>query len=394
MITRKETPIVYNEERINYLRLARSKNVGKINFFRFLDKFGSATEAIAEIPKYLLAIKSKSQIIITSKDEIQKEIENCDKIGAKLICYNDFEYPRLLREIDDPPPLLSCLGNLKLLQKNSIAIVGPRNASLNAILFAKKISSDLVKHSIVVVSGLARGVDSAAHEMAVDYATIAVIGCGINRIYPKENQKLYQKIANQGLIISEFAWDSEPLAINFPQRNRIISGLSMGVIIVEASLKSGTLITAGCAAKQGRELFVVPGSPFDLRCRGANWLIKEGAKLIENIDDIIEDLANLKMRFGSSDDIGDDNFMPGEIIKTPEEINHQITTKPLTVNYDDNITRIQSKILNKLSFTPVLIDELLLELDIPTRLLNSAIAALELDDKIQTESGKILLKKS
>ncbi len=300
-----------------------------------------------------------------------------------------WKYPRLLREIDDPPPILSALGNQELLQRSSIAIVGPRNPSLNAILFAKKISSDLAKHGIVVVSGLARGVDSAAHEVAVDFATIAVIGCGINRIYPKENQKLYQKIATQGLIISEVAFDGEPRAVNFPQRNRIISGLSMGVIIVEASLKSGTLITANCAAKQGRELFVVPGSPFDPRCSGANKLIKEGAKLIENIDDVIEDLANLKMRFNIDED--------------PEllQYNQNQTTKinitdfsNTNINYDDNIKKIQSAILEKLDFAPVLIEELILELKIPTKLINTAIVALELSNKIQTNSGKISLKKS
>jgi DNA processing protein len=379
------SPINDEEEKINYLRLARSQNIGKINFFRFLDKFGSATEAVAEIPKYLLAIKSKSQIIIAGKDMAIKEIENCDKIGAKLIYYGDKQYPRLLREIDDPPPLLTTLGDQELLQKNSIAIVGPRNPSLNAILFAKKISSDLAKYGIVVVSGLARGVDSAAHEMAVDFATIAVIGCGINRIYPKENQKLYQKIANQGLIISEIAFDGEPLAVNFPQRNRIISGLSMGVVIVEASLKSGTLITANCAAKQGRELFVVPGSPFDPRCSGANKLIKEGAKLIENIDDIIEDLANLKMQFNLDDDLETSEFSEDQATSDLDSIN---------INYDDNITKTQSAILEKLDFAPVLIEELILELKIPTKLINSAIIALELSDKIQTSSGKISLKKS
>ncbi len=385
-------PINDNEEKINYLRLARSKNLGKINFFRFLDKFGSATEAIAEIPKYLLAIKSKSEIIIASKNEAIREIENCNKIGAKLIYYTNEQYPKLLREIDDPPPLLSALGNQELLQKSSIAIVGPRNPSLNAILFAKKISSDLVKHGIVVVSGLARGVDGAAHEMAVDFATIAVIGCGINRVYPSENQKLYQKIANQGLIISEFAWNCEPLAVNFPQRNRIISGLSMAVIIVEASLKSGTLITANYAAKQGRELFVVPGSPFDFRCSGTNKLIKEGAKLIENIDDIIEDLADLKMRFN----IGDDEELAANV--NQEKINDETSANLNSINiskinYDDDITKIQSKIIAKLNYAPIFIEELMLELQIPTKLVNSAITALELSDKIQTESGKIFLKK-
>lgn len=377
-ITKSLLPIALDEEeRISYLRLSRSKNIGKINFFRFLDKFGSASQAIIEIPKYLAAIKAKAEIIITSKDEAIKEIENCNKINAKLIYYTDCQYPKLLREIDDPPPLISALGNQDLLQKNSIAVVGPRNPSLNAILFAKKIAADLAKHKIVVISGLARGIDSAAHEAAIDFATIGVIGCGINRIYPAQNQKLYQKLASHGLIISECPFNSEPLAINFPQRNRIISGLSMGVVIVEASLKSGTLITANYAAKQGRELFVVPGSPFDLRSRGANRLIKEGAKLIEDIDDIIEDLPNLKMRFCDSDDITD----------APSHPNNQ------TVDCDDPLIKIQSQILTKLSFSQTPLDQLITELQAPIKLINSAITALELSNQIQIEYGKISLKK-
>jgi DNA processing protein len=389
-------PIENEEERINQIRLIRSVNIGKINFFRFLDSYGSATKAIEKITQYSFSNKFKQPIIICSKEQVIKEITQCEKISAKLICFTDPSYPRLLREIDDPPPFITILGNEQLLNSNAIAVVGPRNASLNALIFAKQISTDLASHEITVVSGLARGVDKAAHEAAIKHATIGVIGCGIDRIYPAENKILYQQMAKEGLIMSELPLGSLPQSTNFPQRNRIIAGLSMGVVIVEASIKSGTLITANYAARQGRELFVVPGSPFDTRCRGANYLIKQGAKLIENIEDIIEDLPNLKMRFENENfNLDNKKITLKKLPELEQDSSSSINNFPaidLGTNSNNEVRKIQQEILSKLNFAPLSLEDLAADLKIPIRLLNIALIELELIDKIHMELGKISLK--
>ena len=270
------------QEKINWLRLARSENIGSSTFFHLIEIFGSATEAIQSLSAYDAENKIKRKIKVLSQKEAEIELENSQKFGAEVIIFSEEKYPSLLREIPDPPPVLTIKGRSELLTQNSVAIVGPRNTSLNATIFTKQLATDLGNNSLVISSGMARGVDTAAHQASIATGTIAVIAGGVNHIYPRENTKLYEEISRNGLIVSENPFNASPKIYSFIQRNRIISGLSIATIVVEAGLKSGSLTTARFALEQGREVFATPGSPIDQRCRGTNRLIKEGAKMIEN----------------------------------------------------------------------------------------------------------------
>ncbi len=368
-----------NPNTLDYLRLARSENIGKSTFFRLIEIFGSAQEAIKQLPEFASSGGLKRQIKIFSTAEAENEIANTLKFGAKIITFVDEEYPYLLRKIPDPAPILTVKGNVDFFTHDTIAIVGPRNASFGAIDFARKIALELGQNSIVTVSGLARGLDCAAHQGSILSGTIAVIAGGINNIYPKENAKLYNSISQQGLLVSENAFNAPPKGGNFVQRNRIISGISLGVIVVEANLKSGSLITARYAIEQGREVFAVPGSPFDPRCHGTNRLIKDGAKMLENIDDVLEELPKLKLR---SRKIG--------ILREPEVI--PFATPTIKMPDDKEIAKIRNEIYTRLSHTPIGIEEIIIELQAPTRLINIALVQLELAEKITVNFGKAFKK--
>jgi DNA processing protein len=319
------------------------------------------------------------EIKICSEKEVEKEIENSKKIGAEIILFCEEKYPRLLREIEDPAPILTVKGKTEFLNQHAIAVVGPRNASFNGVAFARKIAADLCDNSLIVTSGMAKGIDAAAHEASLNSGTIAVIAGGIDHIYPTENTDLYHKIAKQGLIVSESPFGVPPKGGNFIQRNRIISGLSLGVVVVEAGLRSGSLTTARFAGEQGREIFSVPGSPFDPRCHGTNRLIKQGAKLTENIDDILEELVALKARFGESG-----------MMQEPE-VEDFIAPIPKMPS-DDDIRKVREEILTKLSFVPISIEAIITELRVPPRLVNIAVIQLELADKAEVRFGKVALK--
>jgi DNA processing protein len=281
----------YSEETIDILRLIRSENVGSKTFFQLIQFFGSASRALENIGKFSVKGGKSKPITVFSRSAAQKEIDALKKVGAGLLTYKDFNYSQLLLQIHDFPPILSYKGNISLLNaEKTIAIVGARNSSINSRSFATKIAKELVEAGCVTVSGLARGIDTAVHE-ASGNNTIAVIAGGIDHIYPPENKDLFERISNDGLLLAELPIGSKPLAQHFPQRNRIISGLALATVIVEASLKSGSLITANYALDQNREIFAAPGFPLDPRCMGTNKLIKDGAYLLESSADIISNIV-------------------------------------------------------------------------------------------------------
>jgi DNA processing protein len=364
-------------EKLNWLRLARSENVGKSTFFRLIKIFGAAETALEKIAD--LSQQVGRRITICSSAEVEKELLATQKFGAEILLFSEEKYPRLLREIPDPAPVLTVKGETEFFNRDTIAVVGPRNPSFGAISFAKKIAAQLGENSIITVSGMARGIDSAAHIASLASGTIAVIAGGIDHIYPKENDELYAAIAKQGLLVSETPFGAPPKGGNFVQRNRIISGLSLAVIVVEAGLKSGSLITARYAAEQGREVFAVPGSPFDPRCHGTNRLIKDGANMLESIDDVLNEFAGIKARFS---EVG--------ILREPEseEFVMPITKMPS----DDDLKNIREEIFSKLSFIPIAIEEIIAELQAPARLVNIALVQLELADKIEISFGKVVLR--
>jgi DNA processing protein len=272
---------------VDWIRLIRSDGVGPATFRQLLARFGSAGEALHHLPTF--NARRKTPFKLCSLAQAETELRNAQRLGLTCVTSMDAAYPAALAAIDDAPPLLWVKGDAGLLARPSIAVVGARNASVNGRKLAATLSAGLAEAGLVVVSGMARGIDGAAHEavLRANGATVAVLAGGTDVIYPPEHKDLYARIAGQGAAVSEMPPGAEPVAAAFPRRNRIISGLSLGVVVVEAALRSGSLITARLAAEQGRDVFAVPGSPLDPRASGPNNLIREGAVLVENAQDIL-----------------------------------------------------------------------------------------------------------
>lgn len=271
-------------ERFARLRLARTDRIGPVTFRQLLDRFGSAERAVEALPD--LIHKSGAGHALPSVDRIEDEIAAGDRIGARLMVLGDDSYPEMLAAVDPPPPVLWTLGDPDLMQRPCIAVVGARIASAGGQRIARGLAQQLGEAGQVVVSGLARGIDGAAHTGALPTGTVAVLGGGVDDVYPPDNAGLYAQIVEQGCIVSESPVGHRAQAKDFPRRNRIISGLSRGVVVVEAEIRSGSLITARLAAEQGRDVFAVPGSPLDPRARGPNELLRQGAILCEALEDI------------------------------------------------------------------------------------------------------------
>lgn len=287
---------ISDAERLDWIRLIRTENVGPVTFRRLLGQYGSVRAALAALPDLARRGGRVKPLTIPAKAAAEKELAAVRRGGGAMLCACEPEYPDALAAIDDAPPVLTCRGHLGLLQRPCLAIVGARNASLNARKFTENLARELGRpeHGLVVVSGLARGVDTAAHRGALAGGTVAVMAGGVDVVYPEENQGLYQDVVAQGLAVAESPLGVEPQARHFPRRNRIISGLSLGVLVVEAALRSGSLITARMALEQGREVMAVPGSPQDPRCNGSNDLIRQGAGLVENAADVVRLLAGAR----------------------------------------------------------------------------------------------------
>jgi DNA processing protein len=286
-------------EHAPWLALARVKGLGCVSFKKLVAHFGDPTRALAAAPSELAAIEGLQHDAIdgivgfSQWAEVDSDLERIRSAGIILVRYTDADYPARLRTIADPPPLLYVKGALTHDDDKAVAIVGSRSASDYGRRVARDLARGLASFGFTVVSGMARGIDGMAHETALNCRgrTIAVLGSGVERAYPPEHDKLYQRIADQGAVISELPLGTKPMTFNFPARNRLISGLSLGVVVVEATEKSGSLITASLAVDQGREVFAVPGEVGSSRSRGAHRLIRQGAKLVETVDDIIEEIA-------------------------------------------------------------------------------------------------------
>jgi DNA processing protein len=275
-----------DEERIDWLRLIRSENVGPRSFASLLRYYGSARAALAQLPE-LARRGGAATVRICSRAEAERELAAARALGVCLVGLREPAYPARLAEIDDAPPLLAVRGKLSALARPMLAMVGSRNASAAGAKIAAQLARDLGAAGFVVVSGLARGIDAAAHRASLASGTVAVLAGGHDRIYPADHAPLLDAILEDGAAISEMPLGWEPRARDFPRRNRLISGLSVGVVIVEAAQRSGSLITARFALEQGREVFAVPGSPLDPRAQGANGLLKQGAILVTEAADVI-----------------------------------------------------------------------------------------------------------
>lgn len=369
-----------SKEQIDWIRLLRSEGIGQITFHKLISKFISPTKALE-------FISERKNIRIAPDSVATRELDEANDIGAKVLFSNDENYPKLLKQIPDLPAVLYVLGNIDALNNRTVALVGSRNASINSKVLTENMAGDLVDCGYTVVSGMAVGIDTSAHSGALHSSnldgkkTVAVLAGGVNNIYPTSNTRLYYRIIEEGAVISEMPVGTSPQANLFPRRNRIISGLSYGTAIMEASIKSGSLITARFATEQNREVFAVPNFPRDPRAGGTNMLIKNGATLVENTTDITSVLDNI-----TADSIIRNDLFSGiredSVSYLPED------------DIDFENLDLQGKILSLLSSYSVSIDSLVRELpEYSEAQISNALLNLELDDKISYPStGKIILK--
>jgi len=284
-----------NADLVARIRLIRSPSIGPVTFRQLLARFGSADAALAAIPDLAARGGGKTPSLLPAASA-ERELAQVEKFGARYLTLGQGLYPNLLAEMTDAPPLLIAKGNISLLEHEAIAIVGARNASAAACRFARGLAHDLGREGIVVVSGLARGIDAAAHDGSLQSGTIGIVAGGIDIFYPPENEERQRAMMAQGLVIAEMPPGTEPRARHFPYRNRIIAGMSLGTVVIEAAPKSGSLITARLAAEAGREVMAVPGSPLDPRAQGCNQLIRDGATLVQSAADVLETLRPLDGR--------------------------------------------------------------------------------------------------
>ncbi|MBI1199257.1 MAG: DNA-protecting protein DprA [Phenylobacterium sp.] len=280
-------------QRRDWLRLARAENVGPVAFRELVGRFGSAAQALAALPDLARRGGRAAAIRIPTVGEADRELAAGEALGARLVCAGEPGFPRALAALDPPPPLIWARGNAGLLDGRAVAIVGARVASAAGQRFARGLAAELGQAGCVVVSGMARGIDGAAHEGALATGTVAVLAGGVDDVYPPEHRNLYDRIIEAGCAVSEREPGRTATARDFPRRNRIIAGLSRAVVVVEAEFRSGSLITARLANEQGREVLAVPGSPLDPRAKGTNDLIRQGAAICEGAEDVLRALETL-----------------------------------------------------------------------------------------------------
>ncbi|MGH6877445.1 MAG: DNA-processing protein DprA [Rhizomicrobium sp.] len=355
-----------DSERRAWLRLARAQNVGPVTFAALIERYHSASAALRELPRLARRGGAAADLRIPSEEDAQRELESLMRIGGRMIASVEPDFPAGLVALDPPPPLISVLGRGDVLSREMIAVVGARNASALGRKFAAELAAALGSAGLVVVSGLARGIDTAAHEGALASGTIAVLAGGVDDIYPLENARLHERIVQSGIIVSEMPVGQKPQAKHFPRRNRIISGLSRGVVVVEAAEGSGSLITANFALEQGREVFAVPGSPLDPRAKGTNRLLREGAMLTESAEDVLEVLRPL---------IGHAFREPGDGLLRWQTESDQA---------DENLRRKAEELLGA---TPVSVDELVRQCGAPAGAVLSILLELELAGRLHREAG-------
>lgn len=291
-----ETKTLSTAERVDWLRLIRSENVGPVTFRQLIERFTTPTNALDALPELAKRGGGKRAIRICTKSDAVAEMEKLDRAGGQMIAICEPQYPAALANIPDAPPVLSVFGQVHLLEQRMIAIVGARNGSANGVRFTETLARELGQSDLMIASGLARGIDAAAHRGALNSGTVGVMAGGVDIIYPRENDSLYGQILESGALISEQPFGTRPQARHFPTRNRIVSGIALGTVVIEATLRSGSLITARLAGEQGRDIMAVPGTPMDPRARGTNKLIREGAVLVESADDVLEAMIPILRR--------------------------------------------------------------------------------------------------
>ncbi len=356
------------------LRLARTDGVGPVTWRRLMAQFGAAECAIDALPGLARAGGRATPLVVRSQADAEREIDGLAALGGWMVFAGDADYPFLLGLLPDPPPMLSVLGDPKALRDKAIGVVGARNASANGQRMAGVLATDLAASGLTVVSGMARGIDGAAHEGAMPVGlTVAAVAGGLDHPYPPEHCGLQQRIAERGAVVTEAPLGTAPQSRHFPRRNRVIAGLSLGLVVVEAALRSGSLITARLALESDRELFAVPGSPLDPRCRGSNDLIRQGAHLVESAEDVLSNLPDHPARRG----IARSPMFARELDQASSE-----PEAPYEEVRRADIAASQRVLLGLLSPSPTDVDELIRRSHLPASAVGAALMQLELAGRI------------
>jgi DNA processing protein len=361
----RDLPALSDAQRLDWLRLIRSENVGPITFRLLLDRYGGAAGALEALPALARRGGGRAGKIATRADA-EREIERLARIGGRFVARGEAGYPPALRHLDSAPPLIAVRGAAEALARRAVAIVGSRNASALGRSFTRRLAEDLGRAGYLVVSGLARGIDAAAHEASLATGTAAVLAGGLDRIYPPENAPLLDKIVETGAALTEMPMGWQAQARDFPRRNRIVAGMALGVVVVEAADRSGSLITARLAGEAGREVFAVPGSPLDPRAAGTNRLLKDGATMVTDAADVIEALASAEPRAASAPIL----FRAGE-----SDADH------------DPPADERTRLLDALGAAPVEIDVLLRETGAPVAAVTTVLLELELAGRLERHPG-------
>jgi DNA processing protein len=397
--------VLSDRQRLDWLRLIRSESVGPRTFRSLMNRFGGAAAALDALPD--LARQAGRDIRLCTMAEAERETEALRRMSGRFVALGEDLYPRALQAIDSAPPLLAVLGRSDVLLRPCVALVGSRNASAAGLKFTARLARDLGEAGFAVVSGLARGIDTAAHEASLATGTIAVLAGGLDEVYPPQNIPLLQRLLAEGAAISEMPLGLAPRGRDFPRRNRLVSGLSLGTVVVEAARKSGSLITARFANEQGRLVFAVPGSPLDPRAEGGNHLIREGATLCAEAAHVIEaltpllerDIGCLSLPTSMSDGAGESrtealwdeldlpDVEPAPLASVPQPERAQ---PAMSEAGDDDAAAIRRLVLDLLGGAPVSPDDLVRASGRSAREISLALLNLELDGSIRRQAGGLL----
>ena len=378
----------------DHLRLARAEGVGPIAYRRLLRRYRSPAAALAALPELARAGGRAAPPAVPSESEAERELERLGRLGGRLLVLDQPGYPPLLALLDDAPPVLFVLGEPAALAGRAVALVGGRNASVNGLRIAENLAAELAGAGLVVVSGLARGIDAAAHEGAlaapvdgggpVTGRTVAVVAGGLDQPYPPEHADLQRRIAETGAVVSEAPLGTVPQSRHFPRRNRVIAGLSLGVVVIEAAPRSGSLITARLAQEAGRELFAVPGSPLDPRARGSNDLIRQGAHLTESAADVLTNLPDHPFREGLARDPLFAGQMPAGLAEPPAPALETWEDHPETAK---DLAQVRAQVVDLLGPSPTVVDDLVRRCQFSAAAVMAALLELELAGRIETLPG-------
>lgn len=398
--------VLSDRQRLDWLRLIRSESIGPRSFRSLMNRFGGAAAALDALPD--LARRAGRTIRICSAGEAERELDDLSRLGGRFIALGEAEYPVPLQAIDSAPPLLAVLGRVEVLQRPGVALVGSRNASAAGMKFTARLARELGEADFTVVSGLARGIDTAAHEASLETGTVAVLAGGLDQIYPSQNIPLARRILERGAIVSEMPFGWVARARDFPRRNRLVSGLSLGTVVVEAARRSGSLITARFANEQGRLVFAVPGSPLDPRAEGGNHLIREGATLCAEAAHVIEALQPLRQREPGAqmllreqprDPAGEamwDELDLPEVLPAPDFTGQDEDVAPpapaSVMGEAADGLQLKRIVLDLLGATPVALDDLVRASGQGAGAVNRTLVELELDGEVTRHPGGLLTR--